>query len=141
MEHRCCPRVRLNINALIYKHGVPVAMGRIKNGSRHGLYLETDYQDVRELQKLDIEVLLGDRLKANRRCLISALVVRTASTGFGLEMEMSEDHNAKPLREFIEQCQHGSRGLHRDGVGHTAIQTARLVPDKSVLAPRPARHS
>ncbi|WP_024460194.1 hypothetical protein [Marinimicrobium sp. LS-A18] len=141
MEHRCSRRVSLNINTLIYKHGVPVAMGRIKNGSSHGLYLETDYQNVRELQKLELEVLLGDRVKGNRRCCVAALVVRKSMTGVGLEMEMLEEHGAKPLREFIEQRQRDPHRMNRDLLANTAARAAQLAPDESSPARRPVRHS
>ena len=140
MEHRCSRRVPLNINALIYKHDTPVAMGRIKNGSTHGLYLETDYQDVRELQKLELEILLGERLKGNRRCRVSALVVRKkAELGFGLEMELLEEQAAKPLRDFIRQRQLDQHRISRDLLADTAARAAQLNPDEA-SARRLARH-
>lgn len=109
MEHRCSRRIPLNINTLIYKYGVPVAMGRIKNGSGHGLYLETDYREVRELQKLELEVLLGQRPKGKEgragggRYQISALVVRKSDFGYGLEMEILNDSGSQQLSEYIQQ--------------------------------------
>jgi len=101
MEHRCARRVPVNINTLIYKYGVPVAMGRIKNASNHGLYLETDYQDVRELQKLELEVLLGKRSKDIPHCYVSALVIRKSNFGFGLDLEILEDAGSRSLQEYI----------------------------------------
>lgn len=105
MEHRYSHRVSLNINTLIYKRGTPVAMGRIKNGSDQGLYLETDYQGVRELQKLELEVLLGRRIKGKQRCQVSALVVRKSPFGYGLQLNMREDSSSEALRNYIEQQQ------------------------------------
>lgn len=125
MEHRCSRRVPLNINALIYKHGAPVAMGRIKNGSYHGLFVETDYEDVRELQKLELEILLGQRIKGNQRCRISALVVRKCSFGIGLELEALEDQGARPLKKFIEQRQLDQHRVNRDLLADTAARAAR----------------
>lgn len=127
MEHRCSRRVPLNINALIYKHGVPVAMGRIKNGSSHGLFVETDYGDVRELQTLEIEILLGQRLKGDRRCRIAALVVRKATYGMGLEVEVLEDQNARPLKQFIEQRRLDQHRVNRDLLAETAARAARVA--------------
>lgn len=101
MEHRCGRRVPVSINTLIYKHGVPVAMGRIKDASNHGLYLETDYQDVRELQKLELEVLLGKRIKDARHCFVRALVVRKSNFGFGLDLEILEDAGSRSLEDYI----------------------------------------
>lgn len=141
MEHRCGRRVPLNINALIYKHGAPVAMGRIKNGSNHGLHLETDYRDVRELQKLELEVLLGERLKGERHCRVRALVVRKGEAGLGLEMEMLEEHGAKPLREFIEQRQRDQHRMNRDVLADANARAAQLTPDETLPVRRPVRHS
>ncbi len=141
MEHRCSRRIPLNINALIYKHGAPVAMGRIKNGSSHGLYLETDYQDVRELQKLELEVLLGERLKGDHHCRVAALVVRKSVTGLGLEMEMLEERGTKPLREFIEQRRRDQHRMNRDLLANTSARAAQLTPDEAYPLRRPARHT
>lgn len=141
MEHRCGRRVPLNINTLIYKHGVPVAMGRIKNASNHGLHLETDYQDVRELQKLELEVLLGERLKGERHCRVGVLVVRKGEAGLGLEMEMLEEHGAKPLREFIEQRQRDQHRMNRDVLADANARAAQLTPDETLPVRRPVRHS
>lgn len=105
MEHRCSRRIPLNINTLVYRYGVPVAMGRIKNGSHQGLYLETDYQEVRTLQKLELEMLLGQRIKGSRRCHINALVVRKTECGYGLELEVLEGSSSPALQEFIRQRQ------------------------------------
>lgn len=133
MEHRCSRRVPLNINALIYKHGAPVAMGRIKNGSSHGLFLETDYEDVRELQKLELEILLGQRIKGNRRCRVSALVVRKSQFGLGLELEVLEDQGAKPLKEFIEQRCLDPHRVNRDLIVDTASRAARASSESDKL--------
>ncbi|WP_347329767.1 PilZ domain-containing protein [Marinimicrobium locisalis] len=126
MEHRCSRRVPLNINALIYKHGAPVAMGRIKNGSRHGLFVETDYGDVRELQTLELEILLGQRVKGNRRCRIGALVVHKSTFGIGLELDVAEQ-NAQPLKEFIEQRRWDQHRVNRDLLAETATRAARVA--------------
>lgn len=101
MEHRCGRRVPVSINTLIYKHGAPVAMGRIKNASDHGLYLETEYRDVRKLQKLELEVLLGKRIKDARHCFVRVLVVRKSNFGFGLDLEILEDAGSRSLQEYI----------------------------------------
>ena len=58
MEHRCSERVTTDFKVLIYKMGIPVAIGRLKNGSKLGFFVETDFADINVLQPLDIEVLL-----------------------------------------------------------------------------------
>lgn len=129
MEHRCSRRIPLNINALIYRHGAPVAMGRIKNASGHGLYLETDYQNVRELQKIELEVLLGRRSKGKDRCQVTALVARKSQFGYGLDLEMLDDESSHALLEYIEHRQLDQHRQNRD-----------LMADTSARARRPGRH-
>ena len=105
VDHYASRRVPLQLNALIYKHGTPVATGRIINGSRHGLYLETEYQDVRELQRLELEVLLAGRIKGEQRCRVGALVVKKTLMGKGLEMELLEEPGNQLLHDLIQKEQ------------------------------------
>ncbi len=128
MEHRCSRRIPLNINALIYRHGAPVAMGRIKNASGHGLYLETDYHNVRKWQKLELEVFLGRRIKGKERCQVSALVARKSPSGYGLDLEMRNDESCHALLAYIEHRQLDQHRQNRD-----------LMADTSARARRPGR--
>lgn len=137
MEHRYNRRIPLNINALIYKHGTPVALGRIKNGSTHGLYLETDYRDVRELQKLELEILLGRRVKSNKHCQVKALVVRKSEFGYGLDLEMLNDEASRPLRDYIEQRLNDQHRQHRDLLQQTGARAAALERESEL---RRSRH-
>jgi len=38
MEHRCTERTVSELKILIYKHNHPIAIGRIRNGSRSGVF-------------------------------------------------------------------------------------------------------
>ena len=83
MEHRYFSRVPIDVKMLIYRGGLPVATGRIRNASRVGLFVETDYGELRQHQKLECEFCLGDE----GRHRLGAHVSRRADAGVGLELD------------------------------------------------------
>lgn len=96
MEHRYSKRVAAGVKLLIYKKGMPVATGRIKDVSRHGIFVATDYTDVGMHQVLEIEFnLQGDR---NR---FRTVVARKADGGIGLELEEGSDEGYEALRSLV----------------------------------------
>ncbi len=110
MEHRYSVRVTTTINAVIVRQGVPVAMGRIRDCSKTGFFIETDYDDVSLLQHLDIE--LQDREPGKtpkiKRHRYRTQVVRRAADGLGLEIEASRSKSANLLlRSILESARHG----------------------------------
>jgi len=64
MEHRLSKRITTDLDLLVYKRGMPVATGKIRDASRKGLFILTDYTDVQLNQELEIE--LRFRLSAKR---------------------------------------------------------------------------
>lgn len=102
MEHRCEQRLELDLNARIYHQGKSVATGRIRNAGKHGLFLETDYHNVRKWQKLDLEVALeGATPKKKQNYCLTATVVRRNRQGFGLEVEPESKSEARQLLDII----------------------------------------
>lgn len=87
MEHRCSERVDIDLRAAVYKRGLAVATGRIRNSSKQGLFLETRYCDVNLLQKLSIEVIVHPAPQQSERYEVQAIVVRKSVDGLGLELE------------------------------------------------------
>lgn len=86
MEHRYNPRVPTNIKLLIYKRGIPIATGFVRNVSRGGLLIETDLRHVSVHERLEVELLSrlipqGQRLRFNTR------VAHKAAQGYGLELD------------------------------------------------------
>ncbi len=120
MEHRCSRRVPLNINALVYKHGAPVATHQKWQLPRSSKPITSTCASCKNLK-----ILLGQRIKGNQRCRISALVVRKCSFGIGLELEALEDQGARPLKKFIEQRQLDQHRVNRDLLADTAARAAR----------------
>lgn len=58
MEHRHSSRACTDIQALIYKGGMPVVIGRIKNLSKHGAYIQCASSGLTLYQPLEIELLM-----------------------------------------------------------------------------------
>jgi hypothetical protein len=97
MEHRCSERINTDLKILIYKMGMPVAIGRIKNGSKLGFFIETDFSDVNILQPLDIEIVASSSSKNTLRHKYKSRVVRKSKAGLGLELETLNAESLKIL--------------------------------------------
>lgn len=54
MEHRRAPRHSIHMRTLIYKDGLPLAIGRLRNVSRRGVFVASAYDNVAPDQKLEI---------------------------------------------------------------------------------------
>lgn len=86
MEHRYNPRIPTNIKLLIYRRGIPIATGFVRNVSRGGLLIETDLRNISVHERLEVELLSrlipqGQRLRFNTR------VAHRGAQGYGLELD------------------------------------------------------
>ncbi len=102
MEHRCSARHTADIKILLYQYQKPVAIGRIKNGNRHGLFVESDLANVRPLQQLGVEILAYRHPQKLSRYRFDAIVIHTHNGGFGLELEGLKDEDAKQLMDLLQ---------------------------------------
>jgi hypothetical protein len=102
MEHRYSERVDVDLRAAVYKRGIVVGTGRIKNGSRHGLFLQTNYDDVNVLQKLVIEVVVHLTPQQTQRYELKTIVVRKSSEGLGLELEAIGEQDSFSMSALID---------------------------------------
>lgn len=105
MEHRYSERAVTDLKILIYKNGMPVAIGRIKNGSKLGFFVETDFADINVLQPLDVEVLLYRSPQSMVRYKYTTRVIRKADTGLGVELESMSGESAKALEDLLRSPQ------------------------------------
>lgn len=101
MEHRCSDRYTADIKILIYRYGIPVAIGRIKNGNRYGLFIESDLADVYPLQQLGIEVLVYRTTQKLQRYQFESIVAHTNGRGFGVEIDSSNEDAGNQLIEML----------------------------------------
>jgi len=102
MEHRCSERHPANIKILIYKYGMPVAIGRIKNGTRHGLHIESDFADVKPLQQLGIEMLVYGSGSKLQRYKFDSIVIHKTDHGFGVELDALTEDTGAQLCELLQ---------------------------------------
>jgi len=101
MEHRCSARYTGDIKILIYRYDIPVAIGRIKNGTRYGLYIESDLADVKPLHQLVIEILVYRSAQKLQRYRFDSIVIHTNNHGFGVELDALGEEAASQLTEML----------------------------------------
>lgn len=88
MEHRCAERTTSELKLLIYKHNHPIAIGRVRNGSHSGVFVETDFMDIDCEHQLTLEVLLNKNNATKlQRIEMKAIVIHKTSKGFGAEVD------------------------------------------------------
>ncbi|WP_111641795.1 PilZ domain-containing protein [Marinimicrobium alkaliphilum] len=110
MDNRRSERVATDLPAQIFRRGLPVAVGRIKFCSRHGLFIETDYQNVGPNDQLDLTVILRRNAgEMPKRYKLGTLVVRKAKKGHGLALETLADNDAFELRQLVQCASANSR--------------------------------
>ncbi|PUA27169.1 MAG: hypothetical protein B0W54_20320 [Cellvibrio sp. 79] len=101
MEHRCSARYDADIKILIYRYEVPVAIGRIKNGTRHGLFIKSDLSEVKPLQQLGIEILVYRNAQKLQRYRFDSIVIHTTEHGFGVELDALNEEAANQLIDML----------------------------------------
>ncbi|SNB55765.1 PilZ domain-containing protein [Marinobacter sp. es.042] len=90
MEHRLSKRVQGKLGLLVYKRGMPVATGQIRDASKRGLFIATDYTDVQLNQTVELEFHFPDTQEKRFRRL-KAHVVRKSDRGLGVDFEGVEN--------------------------------------------------
>lgn len=99
MEHRHTTRVPRHINALIYQQGLPVLVGRTRNISSEGAFLETVQLQGPLPDCLELEFLPG--MESVERFRLKALVVHRLPTGIGIEFAWLDPHAEQGLRDCL----------------------------------------
>lgn len=98
MEHRQSQRIEGQIPILVYKKGLPVGTGQIRDASRRGVFISTDYSDVRLNQPLQLAFKLPEVTEGQQT--LTGHVVRRSDHGFGLDFE-GADNNARAIFAMI----------------------------------------
>ncbi|MDQ2075315.1 PilZ domain-containing protein [Marinimicrobium sp. ABcell2] len=103
MEHRKTQRVPAHINVLIYQRGLPVSVATVRNISKGGMFVATDFEGVDINQKLDVEFrLAGQDQEVVDSQWVSAIVVRKSEMGLALECDDdSEDFRSEAVAEVF----------------------------------------
>jgi len=95
MEHRCTNRYVSDLNIQIYQDKMPVALGRIKNASLAGVFVETEFRNIDCERQVLLEIL-HNRNNAFKphRIKIPALVAHKGNNGFGAELDITSQEQA-----------------------------------------------
>ncbi|RBP27151.1 PilZ domain-containing protein [Marinobacter pelagius] len=99
MEHRLSKRVPGKLSILVYKRGMPVATGQVRNASRRGVFVSTDYDDVNLNQTLELELCYPEKTEKTLRRL-KAHVVRKSAKGLGLDFD-GADNDALGIAKLL----------------------------------------
>lgn len=86
MEHRHHQRVPVDIRTFIYRRGLPIATGRMRNASRRGFFIETDYGELQAHQRVLCELHAAGRAGGEPR-RVSVCVVRCSPEGAAVELD------------------------------------------------------
>ena len=85
MEHRYSDRLTTDLNIVIYKKNLLVAMGVVKNIGSEGVFIESGFNELCTNQPLEIEFFSNE--KSLKSCRLKAVVVHRTDLGFGAEIE------------------------------------------------------
>jgi hypothetical protein len=110
MEHRYSPRVSTNLKVLMYKRGLPVAVGWLRNLGRHGVFVASEYTNVGINQPLEIEILMGaGEGGARERC--KTTLVHKTELGFGLVFDETCMASSDLLASLLEKYRRRDRAF------------------------------
>jgi len=98
MEHRCSVRKPVESQVLLYKHGLPIQNGRIRDLGLGGMFVETGARSWRKNESLEIEFPGGPGQTVLR---LSAVVVHYSSTGVGLMFDAVSGAQRHVLRGLL----------------------------------------
>jgi len=118
MEHRLSQRIEGQLPILVYKKGMPVGTGKIRDASRRGVFVTTDYNDVRLNQAIELAFRLPEI--ADGQQTLTAHVVRRSDNGFGLDFDGAEN-NARAIFALILWLNEHGHATHDGHQSHWEI--------------------
>ncbi|OZC37074.1 pilus assembly protein PilZ [Marinobacter vinifirmus] len=118
MEHRLSQRIEGELPILVYKRGMPVAIGAIKDASRRGLFIVTGFDDVRLNQALHLSFRFPEQPEKHHT--LKAHVVRRADQGLGVDFDSAEN-DARVISELILWLED-----HKDADGRAALRHRKI---------------
>lgn len=129
MEHRYAHRFSTHLKALIFRGGMPIAVGHILNFSRDGIFLKTEFQQIEINQQLEIEVIARSNSRSPidycERRLCKAFVVHKANGGLGLLMREDCAITQKHYAAIVANAVRSSvQVTYHDGENHEADRAA-----------------
>ena len=106
MEHRCSERWPIVIPVSIHRKEHPVVIGKTRNISLEGMFIET--VSAHFDQNTCLEVELNTKLDhQSRRLRIPAVVARSSEQGIGIMFRSLSAESERALRNLIYKLRHG----------------------------------
>lgn len=102
MEHRCTNRYISDLNIKIYQHKLPVALGRIKNASLSGVFVETEFSDIDCEHQISLEICHNRSRTASQPIKIQALIIHKRNNGFGAELDIVDTEQADFFSKLLQ---------------------------------------
>ena len=82
--------------------------GKVRNASNHGIFVETDFQDVGVHQPLEVEFDLRAAVPAPDQCRFRAVVARMGERGLGLELDGGSEACDHAFRVLVDRLRSGN---------------------------------
>lgn len=102
MEHRCANRYASDLPIQIYQHKLPVALGRIKNASLCGVFVETEFAGIDCEHQISLEILHNRKTTPkSQRIKIPALITHKRNNGFGAELDIATPEQAEIFNNLL----------------------------------------
>ena len=116
MEHRCSVRKPIELQLLMYRHGLPVQMGRCRNLGHGGLFIETRGYQWRKKDYLVVEII---GKKGQPLVRLPAMVVHRSSRGAGLVFGTLSPEQGRCLRGWLFASR-DERSARTDTIGQSS---------------------
>lgn len=116
MEHRLSQRIEGQLPILVYKKGMPVGTGEIKDASRRGVFITTDYNDVRLNQTIQLSFRLPEITDDQQT--LNAHVVRRSADGFGLDFDSAANNTRAIFALILWLNENTSQAHDSEGQSH-----------------------
>lgn len=130
MEHRRDSRTTASINLLIYKSGLPIAIGITRDISTGGMFVKTNYGDIGPGSILEFD-LLYSRKTPNARTRYRAVITEQRNEGLALQFDATSNEDARKLAAMVEWVAHAheasGHGENTGGSNHQRRFGNRLV--------------
>jgi hypothetical protein len=111
MENRSNSRTTASINLLIYKFGVPVALGVTRDISSVGMFMQTSYVNAGQDPVLEFELLYSRKGPGGRQ-RYRALITEQRDDGLVLEFDEVCAHDARKLAAMVEWVAYAHEKTH-----------------------------
>jgi len=102
MEQRLEKRINAELTVLLYSYGVPVAIGKTKNVTSGGAFVETRYQPEKKERHIEIAFVVRNDVETQFYRVNTQIIYRTRD-GFGLTIDHFDPLARLPIKGLDTQ--------------------------------------